>query len=198
MSRKLFPTGVAALCQINRVKHLLDTKTIVTLIKTLVFSKSFYCSSVWSNTSKKNIDTLQKLQNFAARVITDTRKFDHITPVLTQLNWLSVTNTLDFKDAIMTYKCLNGLAPTYLLERFKKRSQLYNSNTRSKDMLQIPFYRSAAGQRSFFYRSVKMWNDLPEVLKSADSVNRFKVLYKKICKYSFVYSYIFYNHFIIM
>ena len=124
---------VAALCQINRVKHLLDTKTIVTLIKTLVFSKLFYCSSVWSNTSKKNIDRLQKVQNFAARVVTDTRKFDHITPVLTQLNWLSVTNTLDFKDAIMTYKCLNGLAPTYLLERFKKRSQLYNSNTRGKD-----------------------------------------------------------------
>ena len=49
---------VAALCQINRVKHLLDTKTIVTLIKTLVFSKLFYCSSVWSNTSKKNIDRL--------------------------------------------------------------------------------------------------------------------------------------------
>ena len=123
---------VAALCQINRVKHLLDTKTIVTLIKTLVFSKLFYCSSVWSNTSKKNIDRLQKVQNFAARLVTDTRKFDHITPVLTQLNWLSVTNTLDFKDAIMTCKCLNGLAP-YLLERFKKRSQLHN--TRSKDML---------------------------------------------------------------
>ena len=70
---------VATLCQINRVKHLLDTKTIVTLIKTLVFSKLFYCSSVWSNTSKKNIDRLQKVQNFAARLATDTRKFDHIT-----------------------------------------------------------------------------------------------------------------------
>ena len=171
---------VAALCQINRVKHLFDTKRIVTLIKTLVFSKLFYYSSVWSNTSKKNIDRLQKVQNFAARLVTDTRKFDHITPVLTQLNWYSVTNTLDFKDAIMTYKCLNGLAPKYLLERFKKLSQLYNSNTRSKDMLQIPFYRSAAGQSSFLYRAEKIWNDLPEVLKSADSVNSFKVLYKKM------------------
>ena len=171
---------VAALCQINRVKHLLDTKTMVTLIKTLVFSKLFYCSSVWSNTSKKNMDRLQKVQNFAARVVTDTRKFDHVTPVLTQLNWLTVTNTLNFKDAIMTYKCLNGLAPTYLFDRFKKRSQLYNSNTRRKDMLQIPFYRSAAGQRSFLYRAVKIWNDLPEVLKSADCVTSFKVLYKKM------------------
>ena len=102
------------------MKHLLDTKTIATLIKTLVFSKLFYCSSVWSNTSKMNIDRLQEVQNFAARLVTDTRKFDNITPVLTQSNWLSVTNTLEFRDAIMTYKCLNGLAPTHLLEKFKK------------------------------------------------------------------------------
>ena len=47
-------------------------------------------------------------------------------------------------------------------------------------MLQILFYRSAAGQRSFLNRAVKIWNDLPEVLKSADSVNSFKVLYTKI------------------
>ena len=92
------------------------------MFKTLVVSKLFYCSSLWSNTSKKNIDRLQKVQNFAARVVTDTKTFDHITPVSTQLNWLSVTNTLDFKGAIMTYKCLNGLAPSCLLDRFKKPS----------------------------------------------------------------------------
>ena len=88
---------------------------------------------------------------------------------------------MDFKDT-MTYKCLNGLVPAYLLERFEKRSQLYNSNTRlrSKDMLQIPFYRIATGQHSFLHRAVKIWNDLPEVLKSADSIKSFRVLYKKI------------------
>ena len=47
-------------------------------------------------------------------------------------------------------------------------------------MLQIPFYRNAAGQRSFLYRAVRIWNDLSEALKSADSVNSFKVLYKKM------------------
>ena len=153
---------------------------MVTLIKTLVFTKLFYCSPVWSNTTKKNMDRLQKVQNFAARVVTETRKFDHITPVLTQLNWLTVTSTLNFKDAIMTYKCLNGLAPTFLFDRFKKRSQLYNSNKRSKNMLQIPFYHSATGQRRFLYRAVKIWNDVPEVLKSADNVNSFKALYKNM------------------
>ena len=73
---------------------MLDTKTIITLIKTLVFNKLFYCSSVRSNTSKTNIEILQKMQNFAARLVTNTSKFDHIAPVLTKLSWLSAKITL--------------------------------------------------------------------------------------------------------
>ena len=65
------------------------------------------------------------MQNFAARLVTNTRKFDHITPVLSELNWLPVNSTLNLKDAVMTFKCLKGLAPTYLSEKFKQRSQLY-------------------------------------------------------------------------
>ena len=41
-------------------------------------------------------------------------------------------------------------------------------------MLQILFYRRAAGQHSFLYRAVNIWNDLPDVLP--DSVNSFKYI----------------------
>ena len=44
-----------SLCQINRVKHLFDARTLERVINALVFSKLYYCSPVWSNTSKKNI-----------------------------------------------------------------------------------------------------------------------------------------------
>jgi hypothetical protein len=82
---------LSALCQIGCVKHLLDTETLTVIIKALVFNRSYYCSSVWSNTSKKNINKLQSVQNFAARLVMNTRKFDHITHVLSELNWLLVT-----------------------------------------------------------------------------------------------------------
>ena len=39
----------SSLAQINRVKHVFDRLTLITIINTLVFSKLFYCSSVWSN-----------------------------------------------------------------------------------------------------------------------------------------------------
>ena len=53
--------------QIN--KHLLDKKTLLLEINSFVFSKLQYCSTVWSNTSNSNIDKLQKVQNFAGRII---------------------------------------------------------------------------------------------------------------------------------
>ena len=51
-------------------------------INTLVFSKLFYCSSVWSNPADTNLLKLQAVQNFAAQIICGSRKFDHVTPLL--------------------------------------------------------------------------------------------------------------------
>ena len=165
-----------SLCQINRVKHILDSRTLIVIINALVFSKLYYCSSVWANTSKKNIAKLQTVHNFAARIVTGTRKYDHITPVLQQLNWLPVSYMLQYKDTIMAYKCLKGLAPPYLARRFTSRSETHDRATRQMDELDIPFYRTAAGQRSFLYRATKLWNDLDNKIKDSLSIGLFKNL----------------------
>ena len=83
---KTTSSSMANLAQIRRVKHAFDRNQSVSIINALVFSKLLYCSSVWSNTSSKNISKRQSVQNFAARIITGlTRKFDHITPALKEL-----------------------------------------------------------------------------------------------------------------
>ena len=76
---------MSTLSQIGRTKHVFDKRTLLTIINALVFSKLFYCSNVWANTSKSNVSKLQSIQNFAARIATNTRKYDHITPVLKEL-----------------------------------------------------------------------------------------------------------------
>ena len=49
---------MSALEQINRVKHAFSKELLIT-INSLVFSKLYYCSSVWSTTSKRNVKNLQ-------------------------------------------------------------------------------------------------------------------------------------------
>ncbi len=54
------------------------------------------------------------VQNAAARVLTRTRKYDHISPVMSTQHWLPIKRRIDFKILLITYKALNGLAPQYL------------------------------------------------------------------------------------
>ena len=170
---------IGSLCQINRVKHLFDRSTLITIINSLVFSKLFYCSSTWASTTKKNIARLQKVQNFAARIVTGARKYDHITPILKELHWLPVAKQLEVRDTLMAFKCIKGLAPPSLCNKFTTRSQVHNRNTRNNDKLNIPFFRSATGQRSFSYRAAQLWNDLPEILTNIVSFNVFKNAIKR-------------------
>ena len=57
---------------------------------------------------------LQIVQNFAARIITGIRKYDHITPGLKELRWLPVKAQPYFRDAVLAFKCINDQAPSYL------------------------------------------------------------------------------------
>ena len=48
-------------------------------------------ASEWTeHTTKKNIELLQTVQNFAAQIVSGTRKFDNVTPILKQLQWLPI------------------------------------------------------------------------------------------------------------
>ena len=80
----------------------------------------------------------------------------------------------------MAFKCLKGLAPPYLARRFTSRSQTHDRVTRQMDELDIPFYRTAAGQRSFLYRATKLWNDLENNIKDSSSIRVFKKLIRNI------------------
>ena len=152
-------------------EYLFDRRTLITIINSLVFSKLLYCSSVWANTANKNIELLQTVQNFAARIVSGTRKFDHVTPILKQLQWLPIVKQLEVRDATMVFKCLNGLAPPYRCQKFKTRSEVHNCNTRNRDRLHIPLCRTAAGQRAFTFTGQRLWNSLQDEFQSITNLD---------------------------
>ena len=179
MSKRL-SSCMSSLAQINRVKHVLNRDLRIVVIQSLVFSKMYYCSSVWANTTASNICKLQAVQNFAVRIITNSRKFDHITPLLKELQWIPVKQYLFYRDAVMTFKCMSGTVPEYLSQQFVRRGSISGRCTRNSQSLNIPLYKSATGQRTFYYRAVSLWNALPENIKSSASIQTFK---RKLRKY---------------
>ena len=176
---ELVSSCLSKLCQINRVRHLLDRETLSLIIHSLVLSKIFYCSVVWSNTAAKNVEKLQLVQNFAARIITGKSKFDHISPILQELGWMTVHNRLIYRDTLQIYKCLNDLSPRYLGELFKQRASVHQYSTRQTHDLIIPKCQTSIGQKTFHYRAVKLWNNLDDKIKSIENIREFKLELKK-------------------
>ena len=170
---------MSSLCQINRVKHLFPKNVLLLVINALIFSKLFYCSTVWSGTSKQNINKLQLVQNFAARILTGVKKYDHVSPTLKELGWLSIERLLQLRDVTMVFKCDNDLAPIYLCNKLSKRSEIHNYSTRHRSDLNLGLCRTEAAKRSFFYRAVKHFNDLTSDTRSANSVSIFKSLARR-------------------
>ncbi len=88
---------------------------------------------------------------------------------MSTLHWLPIKHRIDFKILLITYKALNGLAPQYLSELL-----LHYSPPRllqSQNLIIPRISKSTAGGRSFFYLAPKLWNNLPNTVREANSVS---------------------------
>ena len=106
----------------------------------------------------------------AARVVTGTRKFDHITPVLHQLHWLPVRQRITFKLAMITFKCLHSLAPSYMADACIPVSSVVGRwQLRSADSgtLVVPLTRTTISRQDFAVSGHTTWNSLPVELRTS-------------------------------
>ena len=78
------------------------------------------------------------------------------------------------KSVIMAFKCMAGYAPKSLCSKFSKQLEISQRETRNCVNLNIPICKLSTGQRSFHYRTVKLWNALETNLKNVDSLSSFK------------------------
>jgi len=110
---------------------------------------------------------LQAIQNLVARVVTGTRKFDRITPVLCDLHWLPIRQRILFKLAVIVFKCLHGLAPSYLEEHCVLASAAASwRHLRSADTMKLLVRRTRTviGARGFAVSAAAISNSLPAAL----------------------------------
>ena len=110
------------------------------------------------------IQTLQKIQNFAARHVLLAPLHHHSTPLLEKLHWLPISERIKYKVACMCFSAVSGSGPAYLSELLHvytpSRTLRSPSDTR---MLEIQQYkRKTHGFRAFSCFGPHIWNSLPQ------------------------------------
>ena len=92
----------------------------------LVHSRLDYGNATLAGLPSHFMQRLQSVMNAAARTIYLTSRYDHISPLLNQLHWLKARERIDFKLAVLVFKCLNGTAPAYLADELSHPSDFVN------------------------------------------------------------------------
>ena len=63
-----------------------------------------------------DLDRIQSMLNAATRLTADVRKFDRVTPLPVNLQWLLVPECIQYKLCVLMHCCLSGAALQYLSE----------------------------------------------------------------------------------
>ena len=118
------------------------------------------------------------------RLVTMSRKSDHVTPLLFQLHWLPVDQRLEFKVLLFTYKAMQGLAPQYLSDLLEPYSPLRSLRSAAKLLPNsLSFYLRTYGYKSFSVCAPRLQDSLRVYIKSSSSVD---ILRKRLKTYLFV------------
>ena len=160
---------------IRRIRKYLNQETTKMIIHAFVTSKMDYCNSLLYGLPNSMIQRLQSIQNTAARLVTGTSKYSHITPILYHLHWLPVDMRIKFKILLFTFKALNNQAPLYITELLEEYAPTRSLRSGSKHLLKCERSRlKTYGDRSFAVAAPSLWNTLPLHIKVSESVDTFK------------------------
>jgi hypothetical protein len=147
------------------------------LVSALVLSRLDYCNAALAGLPQSTIQPLQRVQNTAARLISNTGRREHISPVLKELHWLPVNLRIQYKLCLLMYLIHTDQCPQYLKEIVTTTAtSATRSGLRSSDSLSYhkPWIRTKFGERAFSVAGPSAWNSLPHSLQSVTNTNGFK------------------------
>ena len=161
--------------KISQMKSVLNKESIKTLVISLVLSRLDYCNSLLAGLSDENIQKLQKVQNYAARLVLGKSKSESATEMLQTLHWLPVKARIEYKIAVLCFNALQTSEPLYLKDLLCPYAPTRDLRSQNSKFLEVPRSKlKRYGDRAFSIVGPSVWNSLPFSLRSACNVAIFK------------------------
>ena len=176
-------TNIARTCyfelrRLASICRFLTSTANATLTFAFVLSRIDYCNSLLFGSTHDVTSNLQRIQNYAARVILRLPKSSSITTHLESLHWLPVKLRSTYKIACLCYHCYSSTALSYvadMLHRKPSHTHITFSSSCTMPLFNRPAHSKATlGDRSFSFASSSVWNSIPNDFRCAPSLSSFK------------------------
>ena len=168
-----------ALNTLQPLKKILSPEVKLQLVKSLVLPIIDYMDIIYHgfdvHGTINESNRIEKIQNYCIRYVKNIKKFDHITSHRNELKLLTLFDRRNLHTASMIFKIINEQAPRYLNSILDRNM----NNTRSQNKLIIKKPKTNHHMTSLSVGGPKLWNQIPEEIRTANSVNSFCNRYKE-------------------
>ena len=117
---------------------------------------------------KERCKSPTKVQNFAVKSIAGKRKYDHVTPLFKELNYLNLEERRKVHEAVFTHKALTINSSRNLHEEYSKYTPKTSTRSAKLGKLNLPKHTTTKFESSPLYRTIKTWNSIPSHIPKTD------------------------------
>ena len=141
-------------------------------------SKPSYGDLIWGDKNNVTLmNSLQVLENKAAKLILDKHPRYSSTEALQELKWSTLTERRHNHRCTFIFKCIHGLIDFDF--NLTKNEDIHHHNTRQRSNLHLPQAKTNKGKQRPTYQATADFNNLEQKLKNATSIINFKYLLKR-------------------
>ena len=131
--------------------------TVQSMYKSIIEPQFRFCCSVWGVCSATALNKLQKLQNRAPRIATNSPYDAPPQSLLEKLGCQTIRELIYMETATMVCRSIDNEAPDYLSTLFERLSQKTTKELRNiKTDLKLPLLKTSNGQNCFSYRGARL------------------------------------------
>ena len=170
---------------LNRLKHCLPDKVLLSLYDSLITPYLTYCIEVWGSASTCYIDKIVKIQKSAIRSVNNLSFNSHTSPYFGRLNILKFSQLFEYRILLLMYKAIFFNSNSCLFFNFSRHRDVHLYFTRGSTNLIIPHFLKTKTRMSISFIGPKLWNALPDLIKMSRTFS----IFKRTLKYHMVQTY---------
>ena len=162
---------------LRMLKFTINRKSLETIYFAYIRSLLENADVLWDNCTQQQCNEIEKIQLEAGRIVTGATKLVEIDKLYKELGWLKLSDRRDLHKLFLFFKMNLGLSPLYLSNLLPLHVGEFSSyKLRNADNYVGIHANTRAYAKSFLPSTLQAWNNLPEAVRSADTLAAFKHL----------------------